>query len=134
MNKTVSILIFSFISCFAYSAEMFEQSKIYKGYLKTPKQYRMSSLADLRKSFNAQQFIKKSKCKQGGTIESCLNKKTNIPAIDIEGWNSYPHEKMDYLIVEYSFFIGTRQTVFRWEVSGIGVVKAINGHALSITN
>jgi len=133
MNKIISILILSFLSCFSYSAETFEQSKSYKSYLKTPKQYRVVSLADLRKSFNAQQFVKQSKCKQGGTIDSCLNKKTSIPAIDVGGWNSYAHENKDYLTVEYSFFMGARQTVFRWDVSSSGAVKAINGHALSIT-
>jgi len=133
MNKIINILILSFVPFFIYSAETFEQSKSYKSYFKTPKKYRMVSLADLRKSFNAQQSVKQSKCKQGGTIASCLDKKTSIPAIDDGGWNSYPHDKNDYLTVEYSFFIGARQTVFRWEVSTSGAVKATNGHALSIT-
>lgn len=133
MNKIISILILSFVPLSIYSAEIFEQSKVYRNYLKTPKKYRMVNLADLRKSFNAQQSVKQSKCKQGGTIESCLSKKISVSAIDDGGWNSYPHDKNDYLTVEYSFFIGSKQTVFRWEVSASGIVKATNGHALSIT-
>ena len=131
MTRALSFLL---IACLLLpaTASNFINSKIYKDYLKTPEKYRVP-LADLKQAYNAQESIKKSPCKFGGTIKQCLASRTTTNAVEDGGWASYPNEKTGDLTVEYSIFVGARQTIFRWRISNSGSVKPINGHAINIT-
>jgi hypothetical protein len=78
-------------------------------------------------------IVRRSPCKQGGTIDEYFTKKNAIPAVTDLGWTM--RDTNDGFLVEKEIHIlGFRSsTVYRWHVSVFGNIKPVNGHALGVS-
>jgi hypothetical protein len=79
------------------------------------------------------EIVKDSPCKQGGTIQTCLNQKLNVPAVRDLGW-SVKEASGKYIVEKKIHINGLRSpTIYRWSVTSTGSVSPENGHALSLS-
>ena len=88
---------------------------------------------EAQRTFQPIEIVKDFPCKQGGTIQSCLNQKLNVPAVRDLGW-SVKKASGRYIVEKKVHIKGLRSpTIYRWSVTSDGSVSPENGHALSLS-
>lgn len=88
---------------------------------------------EAQRTFQPIEIVKGFPCKQGGTIQSCLNQKLNVPAVRDLGW-SLKKASGRYIVEKKVHIKGLGSpTIYRWSVTSDGSVLPKNGHAISLS-
>jgi len=134
-KKNLSCLLFFSIVFLSMvvNAESYKDTKGYKDYLKLPDKYKSSAMEAMYKnSYEAKQKIINLPSSKGGTLGQYLDNKANTSAVNDLGWVTKPYQ--GGYEVERSMMLGNMKLIYRWNVNSNGVIKAINGKAIGITN
>ena len=121
------------ISSTAFS-ESFKDWQPYKDYLKLPKKYQSPKMDKMYKdSYEAEKIVRNLLSKTGGTVDMCLNKKADLPAVNDLGWNVYPLSDGAFKVERIMLLNNKMQLKYKWHVNKNGKAKAVNGKAIGIT-
>lgn len=135
MKRFSVILVISIIFLAStVSAESYREWQPYKDYLKLQDKYKSPAMEKMYKdSYEAEKKVKNLPCKKGGTIDTYLNKKAAIPAIEDLGWNVFPVSDGGFDVERLMILNSKLKLIYRWHVDKSGKVKASNGKAIGIT-
>ncbi len=84
-------------------------------------------------SSSALEILKSSTCLKGGTLGKYLIKKISVPAVKDLGWK-VSKDNGGFIVIKTFQVIGlSSPTIYKWKVSGQGIVEPLNGHAIGIS-
>jgi hypothetical protein len=113
--------------------ESYEQSEHYKNYQNLPEKYKTPGREQqYRKAWEAEMAVKSLPCKHGETVQSYLDRKSSVDAIEDLGWKVFPRN--DGFEVERLMLLnGTKKLSWRWNVNTIGIITPANDKAMELT-
>ncbi len=78
-------------------------------------------------------IVKNTTSSNGSTLEIFFKKKVSIPAVKDLGWEA-SKVNGDFIVKKTIQVDGLRSpTVYKWSVSGKGIIEPLNGHAIGAT-
>ncbi|MHC4270009.1 MAG: hypothetical protein ACYSTS_16315 [Planctomycetota bacterium] len=87
---------------------------------------------ELKRSEQAEEFVKNLPCSRGGTIGQYLTRKVETPSVEDLGWHVYPKE--EGFEVERILLVRQKiQSKYKWYVYKTGKATPLNGKSIGIT-
>ena len=128
-----ALIVFVVLPGMVFSDDAYKQTQGYKDYQKLPEKYKSPEMEKMyRDGYAAEMKVKILKCKKGGTVQDCLDKKASVPAVEDLGWITSPYQG-GWNIERMMLLNGTMKLVYKWRVEPDGTVKPVNGKAIGIT-